>query len=91
MTSNIPLETAAIFFLAKLYQKQGISSEYVMVDFMNMDLIDLWGVRTENYKIKISSNLGPSANEAKSFSLALLDKMSIEHFNVDRVLPECAI
>ena len=35
MKSYIPLETAAIFFLANLDQKQGISSEYVMVDFIN--------------------------------------------------------
>ena len=31
MKSYIPLETAAIFFLANLFLKQGISSEYVMV------------------------------------------------------------
>ena len=29
----IPVETTAIFFLANLFLKQGISSEYVMVDF----------------------------------------------------------
>ena len=31
------LETAAIFFLANLFLKQGISSEYVMVDFICSD------------------------------------------------------
>ena len=36
MKSYIPLETAAIFFLANLFPKQGISSEYVTVDFMCM-------------------------------------------------------
>ena len=30
---DIPLETAAIFFLADLYLKQGIISQYVMVNF----------------------------------------------------------
>ena len=30
MKSCIPLETAAIFFLANLFLKQGISSEYVI-------------------------------------------------------------
>ena len=32
---------AAIFFLANLDQKQDISSEYVMVDFICMGLLDL--------------------------------------------------
>ena len=41
MKSYIPLETAAIYFLAKLYLKQGISSEYVMVEFICMGLLDL--------------------------------------------------
>ena len=36
MKSYIPLETAAIFFLANLFPKQGISSEYVTVDFIYM-------------------------------------------------------
>ena len=36
MKSYIPLETTAIFFLANLFLKQGISSEYVMVDFICM-------------------------------------------------------
>ena len=40
MKSYIPLETAATFFLANLYLKQGISSEYVMVDFICMSLLD---------------------------------------------------
>ena len=35
------LETAAIFFLANLYSKQGISSEYVMVDFICYGLLEL--------------------------------------------------
>ena len=34
MKSYKPLETAAIFFLANLFLKQGISSEYVTVDFI---------------------------------------------------------
>ena len=34
MKSYIPLETAAIFFLANLFPTQGISFEYVMVDFI---------------------------------------------------------
>ena len=36
MKSYILLETAAIFFLANLFLKQGISSEYVTVDFICM-------------------------------------------------------
>ena len=36
----MPLETAAIFFLANLYLKQGIDEVYVMVDFICMGLLD---------------------------------------------------
>ena len=52
MNSDVPLEKAAIFFLANLYLKQGISRKYVMVDFICMWLLDLRGARTENYKMK---------------------------------------
>ena len=38
INSDIPRETTAIFFLAHLYLKQGISLECVMVNFMCMDL-----------------------------------------------------
>ena len=41
MKSYIPLETAAIYFLANLSLKQGISSEYVMVDFICMGKLGL--------------------------------------------------
>ena len=51
MKSYIPLETAAIFFLANLFLKQGISSEYVMVDFICMGELGLQGAKTENYKM----------------------------------------
>ena len=51
MKSYIPLETAAIFFLANLFPKQGISSEYVTADFICMGLLGLQGAKTENYKI----------------------------------------
>ena len=54
MKSYIPLETAAIFFLANLFLKQGISSEYVMVDFICMGKLGLQGAKTENYKMKHS-------------------------------------
>ena len=47
-----------IFFLAKLYLKRGISSEYVMVDFICMYLLNLWGVRIQNYKMKILTHSG---------------------------------
>ena len=73
------------FSLVKLDLKQGISSEYIMVDFICIGLRDLWGVRTENYKMKNSnpkwnSNPEPSVYEAKSLSVALLDEISIEQF-----------
>ena len=54
MKSYIPLETAAIFFLANLFLKQGISFEYVMVDFICMGKLGLQGAKTENYKMKYS-------------------------------------
>ena len=54
MKSYIPLETAAIFFLAKLFLKQDISSEYVMVDFICIGELGLQGAKTENYKMKNS-------------------------------------
>ena len=54
MKSYIPQETAAIFFLANLFLKQGISSEYVMVDFICMGKLGLQGAKTENYKMKNS-------------------------------------
>ena len=52
MKSYIPLETAAIFFPANFFLKQGISSEYVMVDFICMGILGLQGAQTENYKMK---------------------------------------
>ena len=54
MKSYIPLETAAIFFLANIFLKQGISSDYVMVDFICMGKLGLQGAKTENYKMKNS-------------------------------------
>ena len=52
MKSYIPLETAAIFFLANLFLKQGISSEYVMINFICTGKLRLQGAKTENYKMK---------------------------------------
>ena len=54
MKSYIPLKTAAIFFLANLFLKQGIGLVYVMVDFICMGLLGLQGAKTENYKMKNS-------------------------------------
>ena len=97
MKSLIPLETAAaIFFLVNLFLKQGIRSEYVMVDFICMGLLDLLGARTEIYKMKWyypqwDLNPGYFTSEATSLSVALLVEISTENLNVDRVLPECDI
>ena len=94
--SDIPLETSAIIFVANLDLKPGISSEYVMVDFICEVLLELRGTLIENYKIKNScpqrdSNPVPFACESNALTIALLDLISIEHLNVYRVLPECAI
>ena len=53
MKSYIPLETAAIFFWRTDFFKQGISSEYVMVDFICMGLLDLIGIT--KWKIRAHS------------------------------------
>ena len=54
MKSYIPLETVAIFFLANLFLKQGIVSEYVMVDFIYIGKLGLQGAKIENYNMKNS-------------------------------------
>ena len=100
VNSYITLETAAIFFQANLYLKQGssitISSENVVVDFICMGLLELWGAWAENFKMKNScpqwdSNLIPSVYEANLLSIGLLDLISVKHLIVDRILPESAI
>ena len=72
----IPLETAAIFFLANLFPKQGISSEYVTADFICMGLLGLQGAKTENYKMKNScpyrdSNSRPLILKSSALSMRL--------------------
>ena len=47
MKSYIQLHMAAIFFLSNLYLKQGISSVYVMVDFICKGYLQLSGTRVE--------------------------------------------
>ena len=87
MKSFILLQTTSIFFLANLFLKQGISSEYAMVDFICMGLLDLWWARTENYKMKNScqqwdSNPAPSAYEATALSVELSELINIDHLKV---------
>ena len=96
MNIDISLETAVIFYLANLYLKQGIGLVYVMVDFICMRLLDLWGAQIENYKMKNSSaecdsNPVPSAFEENLLSIVLLDQIYIEDSKVYRALPEFAI
>ena len=55
-----------------------------MNDLIFMGLLDLSVAQTENYKMKNSCpqldwSAGPSASEAKSLSVALLDEVSIEY------------
>ena len=76
MKSYIPLETAVIFFLANLFPKQGISSEYVTADLICMGLLGLQGAKTENYKIKNScpyrdSNSRPLILKSSALSMRL--------------------
>ena len=75
MKSYIPLETAAIFFLADLFPKQGISSEYVTADFICLGLLGLQGAKTEN-KMKNScpyrdSNSRPLILKSSALSMRL--------------------
>ena len=58
MKSDLPLDTAAIFFLAHLFLIQGIISEYVTVDFICKYLLDLFGTRTANYKGRVGFEPG---------------------------------
>ena len=93
MNSDIPLEMAAICFLANRYLKQGIHLVYIMIDFICMGLLDLWGARNEYYKMKNSypqwdSNPVLSGYETNLLSVALLDQISIEHLDIGRVFPE---
>ena len=79
--TRISLETAAEFFLANLFLQQGISSEYAMVDFICMCLLDMWAAQTDIYIMKHSctrwdSNTGPSAYEY-SLSVVQLVEISI--------------
>ena len=68
-----------------------------MIDFIGMGLLDLVrGAQTKNYKMKYScpqwdSTPGPSAYDAKPLNVALLDEISIEHLNINRILPESSI
>ena len=91
MKSYIPLETAAIFFLANLDLKQGISSEYVMVDVICMGLLDLWGIT--KWKIHAHSGIWTRtfcirSERAKRWAIRA-DKYRPP--KGDRILPEYAI
>ena len=84
MKSFKALETAAIFFLANLFLKQCISSEYVMVELICMGL---FGTQTENNKMKnscpqLDSNPGPSAYEANALCVEILKLLNIDHLKV---------
>ena len=76
MKSYIPLETAAIFFLANFFPKQDISWEYVTADFIYMGLLGLQGAKTENYKMKNAcpyrdSNSRPVILKSSALSMRL--------------------
>ena len=65
--------------------KQGIHSEYVIVDFICMGLVDLLEAQTQNYKMKNScpqfdSNLGPSAYEANMLSWYYIEHIKVTAF-----------
>ena len=91
MKRHIPLETAAILLLANPFLKQGICSEYVMVNCICRGLLDMWEARTEKYKMKNScpqwvSNPGPSVH-ALSVELFRPDKYRSPKFELQCKLP----
>ena len=47
MNSDIPLESAAILYLANIYLKQGIGYVYVMVDLICMDAFNIYSICEE--------------------------------------------
>ena len=63
MKSYIPLDTAAIFFLANLFPKQGISSEYVTVDFICMGNSGCKELKPRITKWKILAHTGTRAHD----------------------------
>ena len=82
------------FFLANLFLNRSISLDYVMVDFICMGLLDLFGTRTENYKMKNScpqwdSNPGPSAYAANALSVELSELINIDHLRVSAFYLSC--
>ena len=69
MKSYIPLETIAIFFLANLYIKHDINSEYVMVNF-NWHWL-AWPLRRANRKLQIEKFSPTVGFEPGTFRLCL--------------------
>ena len=74
-------------FASKSFSKTGVTSEYVLFDFICMSLRDMCGARTENYKMKNycpqwDSNPGPYAYEANALSVELLELINIDHIKV---------
>ena len=75
------------FSSSEPYLRQGISSDYATIVFICMGLLDLWSARTEDYKLKNScrqwdSNPGPSAYEANTLSVELLELINIDHLQL---------
>ena len=96
MKSYIPLETAAIFFLANLFPKQGISSEYVTADFICKGLLGLQGAKTENYKMKNScpyrdSNSRPLILKSSALSMRLSSLIYKRKLKTSLVESRCAL
>ena len=67
-----------------------------MVDYICMGLHDLFGTRTENYKMKnsflqLDSNPGPSTYEANALSVWAIRADKYRSPKGDRVLPELSM
>ena len=95
INSDIPLETAALFFFAK---KHGISYIYIvlsmswLISFVRANSsCDERGSRITNEKFLLTVFLVPSVYEANALTTALQDLISIEHLNLDGAFSGCAI
>ena len=92
MKSYILLQTAAILFLSNLYLKQGISSVYVMVDFIYKGYIELsWSrvereIQNEKFLPTVGFESGAFRLRSEGVTTELRGLMSVDGIKVHLVL-----
>ena len=91
---HVPLETAAIFFvssepLSKTGHWLGVCYGWFHLHGLTRHVRNAnRDSQNDKYLPTMGFEPGPSAKEATSLSVALLDDTSIKHLKLDRVLPE---